>query len=500
MTESARHLDVESLLPSGDSKRSGVLLVADLVTFIAVMLSSFVMALIARFVFQGTWANGQGDDPQRVALMFVPALIILLWRSWSLGHYSQYRPVWQETQEVIGTVFLIAAFDAFMLYVMGILFSRLWFGFFLIELCILIPLSRLFIKEWLIRRGQWHRSTLIVGVGENARNTALAIESDPSLGHRVDGFVDLSLSSDGLASYRTDNKEKMAKIDGKPVLSELPLPVRGGRTRAPSLVFAFESLEELDGHRSVLNECIASSAFVSVAPPPMGLPLYGASLVGIFRQDTSLLRITNKLMSPRARFIKRITDLVGGVFCAVVLSPVILLIALLVARDGGSVLYQHRRVGKGNVAFPCFKFRSMVENSDAALESHLAEKPAARIEWQQTRKLRDDPRVTRIGRYLRQTSLDELPQLINVMRGEMSLVGPRPVTEEECVLYGEFLPYYLMMTPGMTGLWQVSGRTDTSYAERVRLDVWYSRHWSLWNDLVILVQTVRTLAQRHGAY
>jgi len=470
--------------------RARMLVSADVLSFLLVTISSFFLGLCSRWLILGIIRHPELSDAQRLATMFVPALIILVWRSWSLGHYTQFRPVWPEVQEVIKTVLLIAAFDAFILFVMGNHFSRLWFGFFLIELCLFVPYGRYLAKRAMIKRGTWYTPTYIVGTGENARNTAYAIESDPSLGHQVVGFIDLAAVQD-----------VGDQVDGKEIYQSLPpLEKQPSGGDQPSLVFAFETLDELNAHRATLNEYIASSAFVSVAPPPLGLPLYGAKVVGIFRHDTSLLKLQNNLNNSKSRLTKRATDLVGGVLCFVLLSPVFLLISLLIARDGGSVVYKHRRIGADGREFDCYKFRSMVTDSDAALAAHLAANPSAEQEWLASRKLKDDPRVTRIGRYLRKTSLDELPQLWNVMRGEMSLVGPRPIVREESELYEEYLPYYLTMTPGMTGLWQVSGRTDTSYNERIRLDVWYSRNWSLWNDLVILVQTVQTLIKRHGAY
>jgi lipopolysaccharide/colanic/teichoic acid biosynthesis glycosyltransferase len=147
-----------------------------------------------------------------------------------------------------------------------------------------------------------------------------------------------------------------------------------------------------------------------------------------------------------------------------------------------------------------WKFRTMVENADQFLEEHLAKNPQLREEWDNTHKLRHDPRVTRIGRILRRTSLDELPQIWNVLRGEMSLVGPRPVVSAEVEKYGESFDFYRAVRPGITGLWQVSGRSDTSYSERVALDVRYVRHWSVWLDIYLLARTFRVVFRGSGAY
>jgi lipopolysaccharide/colanic/teichoic acid biosynthesis glycosyltransferase len=200
---------------------------------------------------------------------------------------------------------------------------------------------------------------------------------------------------------------------------------------------------------------------------------------------------------------KRALDVTLSATLLLVLLPVFLAIAVVVAGDGGSALYSHRRVGRGGRTFGCLKFRSMRPNADRLLAELLAREPSARAEWEATRKLRRDPRVTPIGRLLRATSLDELPQLINVLRGDMSLVGPRPVVQEE--LDQHYAPAaaaadYLSVRPGVTGLWQVSGRSDTDYRERVALDAHYARNPSLRKDLVLLALTVVVVLRCRGAY
>jgi undecaprenyl-phosphate galactose phosphotransferase len=175
-------------------------------------------------------------------------------------------------------------------------------------------------------------------------------------------------------------------------------------------------------------------------------------------------------------------------------------IAWQVRRTGRPVLFGHDRVGRGGRAFRCYKFRTMVPDADRVLAELLARDPEARATWARDYKLREDPRVTRIGAWLRRTSLDELPQLWNVLRGDMSLVGPRPVMAEELGRYGDAARYYLDVRPGLTGLWQISGRNDIDYPERVALDAWYIKNWSIWYDIVILAKTVRVVRDAKGAY
>ncbi len=198
--------------------------------------------------------------------------------------------------------------------------------------------------------------------------------------------------------------------------------------------------------------------------------------------------------------IKRCFDVVLGMALIIVFSPFLALIAVLVKRDGGPAVFGHVRVGLNGRRFRCLKFRSMVVNADQVLKHLLDTDPQARAEWEREFKLKDDVRVTRVGRFLRRTSLDELPQLWNVVRGDMSLVGPRPVIDQELARYGADVDYYLMAKPGMTGLWQVSGRSNTDYATRVSLDVAYVKNWSLLRDITILFKTFKVVVQGSGAY
>jgi exopolysaccharide production protein ExoY len=207
------------------------------------------------------------------------------------------------------------------------------------------------------------------------------------------------------------------------------------------------------------------------------------------------------LASPYA-VTKRVLDVLGAIVLAVVFSPLILAIVIvaLIRREGGSIIYKHRRVGRDGRTFECLKFRTMVPNADQVLRELLERDPAIKAEWVRDHKLRCDPRVTRLGRFLRRTSLDELPQLWNVLRGEMSLVGPRPVVREELLRYGRNVRTYLAAKPGITGLWQVKGRNDTDYRRRVVLDTYYVRNQNLLLDLYILFRTTRVVLGGSGAY
>lgn len=208
-----------------------------------------------------------------------------------------------------------------------------------------------------------------------------------------------------------------------------------------------------------------------------------------------------ELTSPLGGTAKRCFDVVSAALALVAFSPLFILISLLVKMsDGGPVLYGHTRIGRGGRMFRCLKFRTMVANGDEVLAAHLRADSAAAAEWAATRKLKDDPRITRVGTVLRKLSIDELPQIINILLGDMSIVGPRPVVREELDHYGKSAIYYLRSRPGLTGLWQVSGRNDVSYDQRVAFDRHYVENWSLTQDIRIIVMTVPAVCMGRGSY
>jgi lipopolysaccharide/colanic/teichoic acid biosynthesis glycosyltransferase len=198
---------------------------------------------------------------------------------------------------------------------------------------------------------------------------------------------------------------------------------------------------------------------------------------------------------------KRFVDMVGALVLLIVFAPVMLLVALGVfIADPGPVLFRQKRIGFDGSLFDCYKFRTMATDAEARLETVLASDPDARAEWDRDHKLRDDPRITGIGRFLRKSSLDELPQLWSVLRGDMSLVGPRPIVEKEASRYGRYLHHYCSVRPGLTGLWQISGRNDVSYRRRVAYDVLYVRTAGIYDNLRILALTVPSVLASRGSY
>lgn len=200
------------------------------------------------------------------------------------------------------------------------------------------------------------------------------------------------------------------------------------------------------------------------------------------------------------RVLKRTFDIFFSILLLIILSPLFIFLIFKISRDGGNAIYGHTRVGMNGKKFKCYKFRSMVINSQEVLDHILSTDPKAKLEWAKDFKLKNDPRITKLGHFIRKTSIDELPQLWNVLIGDMSFVGPRPVTEKELERYRQYMKYYLAVRPGITGLWQISGRNDITYNERIRLDIRYIISWSLLKDFIILFKTISVVFFRKGAY
>ena len=254
--------------------------------------------------------------------------------------------------------------------------------------------------------------------------------------------------------------------------------------------------------RESLDQLVGADIAVAIVPSLRRLPLYGLSTNYFFGKDLLLLQVRNNLARLPQRIFKRSLDMVGAVLLTLLLSPVFLMFAFLIWKeDRGPVFFRQVRVGRWGRDFTCWKFRTMVVDAEDQMERWKEENPVLLARYCESNfKLQADPRVTRIGAWMRRNSLDELPQLFNVLLGDMSLVGPRPLLHRELPNYGAVISLYERVRPGITGLWQISGRSHTTFAERVSYDEWYIKNWTVWYDLVILLQTVWVLLRGQGAY
>lgn len=393
-------------------------------------------------------------------------------------HYSDRKPFWTELGEVLRTVLVLAVLDLAVLAITRWNSSRLWWALVWPGVAVLLPLGRGLLRTLMLRLRVWQRPTLLVGNGTNAHEALEALQSEPGMGFAVVGMLD---------------------IGQRPALWE-PEFVKWVKVPGIQFVLATEA-DQSELREAVLRHLTRLHAEdVSVIPAMRGVPLFGTDMAYFFSHEVVMLKLRNNLRYWPARLLKRIFDLAAALVLLVLGAVPFLYISLRIRRDGGPAIFAHQRVGQSGRMFPCFKFRTMHVDAEQQLRDLLARDPAARAEWEREYKLRNDPRITRIGHFLRRTSLDELPQLFNVIRGEMSLVGPRPIVQAELARYGDDVDYFLMVRPGMTGLWQVSGRNDVDYDTRVYLDTWYVKNWSLWYDIAILFKTVRVVLARKGAY
>jgi Undecaprenyl-phosphate galactose phosphotransferase WbaP len=412
------------------------------------------------------------------------ALIPLMIGYWLGGLYAELwaHPVLVLRQIAhVNTVALLAVAGASAFSTPGLVFGCVaaW-----VAAATLVPVVRATARRLCARSAWWGYPTLIIGSARGAGGVARALLNAPVCGLRP------VLLTDPTGECRSG---VLPVVNDTPALESILRceSIRHAVIYLPEASNAHlsDTVDRYSGlvpHLLVLSDCSALPALWSASRN-------SGRLSGI--------EVRNGLLLPSLRIVKRALDLLLTFAAVAVSLPVMLLIAIGVKLTSrGPVFYGHIRIGQRGRRFKAWKFRTMRLNADVFLRGYLARDPAARREWEQTQKLRDDPRVTAFGRFLRRTSLDELPQVWNVLRGEMSLVGPRPIVRDEVWRYGAAIRLYAAVKPGITGLWQVSGRTDTSYAERVLLDEFYVRHWSPWLDLYVLARTVVALVWRSGAY
>ncbi len=430
-----------------------------------------------------------GDYPLSLYWQLLPllALFPIVYALFDLYPAIVYNPVTELRRLSAATtmVFLILSVMTFLLRV-GELYSRLvFFGGWILAL-LLVPLARSCLRLRFAKRGWWGYSTAVFGAGEAGQRIVRTLLDHPELGFRVRAVIDVEPS--GLKS-----------VHGVPVLEGLDeaAVVSAGAGISHAIV----AMPEFSRARllAVLESQAQAFPHLLIVPDLDGLSSLGIETRDLCRQLT--LEVRRNLLLRGPKIAKRTLDLTIAILLAVPLLPLFgAILLLLKLESSGPAFFGQVRIGRGGKMFRIWKFRSMAQDAHTTLEQHLELYPELRAEWERDHKLRNDPRITRLGRFLRKTSLDELPQLWNVFRGEMSIVGPRPIVHKEVAKYGRGFYLYTQVLPGITGLWQVSGRNDTSYKERVALDSYYVRNWSPWLDIYLLSRTFRVVLAGSGAY
>lgn len=390
------------------------------------------------------------------------------------------------TLHAVTLTYLLVIVSTFFIKVGGH-YSRIAFGLAWLLTILFVPMARKAVRSIGSKQAWWGVPTVVFGANGTGAAMLKVLIEQPTLGLRPiallreNGTAPRPQGSDGLFLGEFHHAEQLA-----------------ARNRGCYAILAMPELcaSELE---EVLNDYSHHFHHVLVLPDVAGM-----SSLWISAKDLGGmlgLEIEQRLSQTIPRWIKRCFDLLVTSCVALCLLPLLLVLILGVRLSSrGPIFYGQRRIGRGHTMFTAWKFRSMVMNAEDVLEQHLARDPALRAEWERDRKLKRDPRVTAIGRLMRKTSLDELPQLWNVLSGQMSLVGPRPIVMAEVDRYGRRYQHYRRVTPGITGLWQISGRNNTTYDQRTRIDEYYVRNWSVAMDLYILYRTVKTVLFTEGAY
>jgi undecaprenyl-phosphate galactose phosphotransferase len=407
------------------------------------------------------------------------------------GLYTSSHPFWDEIWHLVKslslasiTVLAIVSLGKMSEKVSRLVLLSMWFSSLFI-----FPVYRLWGKKFLHKIGVWKERVLILGAGTAGKLVMEGLQREKHMGFDILGFLD------------DDDQKKGTFINGKKVFGSIkhyPKFVRelGIRT----IMIAMPSLppERLSTLTADIQNHIPNTMII---PDLRGIALLNTDLLHLFREEIFLMNIRNNLKSLTNRFLKMLFDFTVSIVLLPLVLPLIGILGLIIRLETpGSVIYAHERIGRNGKGFKCYKFRTMHRDAEEKLREILDKNDAVRSEWENTWKLRDDPRITRVGRFLRKTSLDELPQIFNVLKGEMSLVGPRPYLPRERDEIEENVKVICSARPGITGLWQVSGRSDTGYKYRVKLDAWYIMNWSLWLDIAIIFKTIRVVVKMEGAY
>ncbi len=447
---------------------------------IAFTLSLVLASLVRDFVMSNH------DRP--IAGTLLPALLVTLATFTVAGLYPGVciNPVEELRRSCLSLALSFAAVWTATFFLHDLAASRLVYGLAFLLGATLVPICRALVRKSFCRRPWWGSQVAILGLGNSGHLLLNTLINSPQIGLRPFAVLD-------------DNPARYASLDPKLIRGPLSRCLEITQQHKISYgIICMPSLEreELLGLIDLYSCCFSH---VLVIPNLIGMTSLGicaremGGIVG--------LEVTRQLLRPSARFAKRTLDLVITLLLSPFIAAIVAIAAILIKLEGpGPVFYGNDRVGFGGKIFKAWKLRSMQVNAHDVLTKYLDEHPEEALEWHFTQKLKKDPRITRIGAFLRKTSIDELPQFWNVLIGQMSVVGPRPMLENQVEMYGPSFGLYKQVHPGITGLWQVSGRNHLSFSERVRLDKYVIQNWSVWLDLYILARTAGVVLTGTGAY
>lgn len=450
-------------------------------------LSLFMAGGLALFL----WSFIRADLSPKNYLGILPFMIVFALVYTIAGLYPAVgiSPVQEFRLLTISTTLVFLGLGTISFYMRNVeSFSRASFALAWLFAIIFLPTTRHVVRKLCASLGFWGEPVVLIGFGEWGSRIFNVLVDRPELGLRpvaiIDGFISPFTPKVPVPFYSLGGNPDPARINS----------LAGVKT---AILIHSEVPPELR-EKIITGRWHEFSHLILIPDGQFG------SSVWIETQDIGGvlgLEVRQKLFSRYEQMIKRALDIFVIILASPILAALFILLAVIIRLDSpGPVMYRQDRLKKGGKIFSIWKFRTMVYNADAILDHYLAQHPELTEEWNQTHKLINDPRITHVGKFLRRFSLDEFPQILNVLQGDMSLVGPRPIVEDEIINYGGSYHLYTRVKPGMTGLWQVSGRNDTSYEQRVQLDLYYVNNWSIWLDLFILANTLKAVFTGRGAY
>ncbi len=455
--------------------------------FVIIDLISYYISLVLAFATRDLLGKKVIEPylltfPDLLKLYWIPLIILFFFFVESL--YSNRYPFWEEVRRIFKslTLSIIIIFTIVSIAKIQDKVSRLTILFIYSYGLFIFPFFRFLSKKILFRYKCFRQKVVIIGDvnNSNLKNLISYIKENRFLGFKIKKI--LLLSEEGNKNFESF-KEIFNKEDIEIYIISFSK-------------YWNKNIQEL------LRLIQSRGKKIWFIPNVESLALLNAEIYPLLYKNIFVLSIKNNLNSPLNKVLKRTFDIILSLILLILLSPIFIILMILIKLTSkGPIFYIHERVGEKGKTIRVIKFRTMYVDAQERLKKLLSENKKLKEEWLRNRKLKKDPRITKIGKFLRQTSLDELPQLFNVLKGDMSLVGPRPVTQEELEeFYKEYKYFYYMVKPGITGLWQTSGRNDISYPERVKLDIWYILNWSFWLDFIILIRTIKTVLSKKGAY
>jgi len=461
-------------------KTGAVLALTDVVAMMIAFVAAGAAAWAYNILYLGNGFQSFTDSTslQQLAVYTLLCMAAVLWLD-AKGHYRQRLPYWEAAGHIATVVITGFMVSGFAEYVSKDSSSRLWMGLSWLLLGFVMIIGRGLARNRMRKNGLWQIPALMIGNGRTAQDAEDALLTDRSMGFCIVGKVSPQ-----------DVRACVTQAHWKHLMMQ------------HGVKHLFLALEGQDMERMQVNIRALTRARVpcSIIPPWIGLPSSTLSPHHIFLRDVLILHDTNRLTLPMSRVMKRSFDIVMSSLALMMAAPLMLPILMMIKSDGGPAFFVQPRVGRGGKLFNCLKLRSMRVDAEEALKRYLAENANAAEEWQRYQKLKHDVRITRIGHIIRRYSLDEIPQLVNVLKGEMSLVGPRPIMVGQEKLYADDFGLYTSVLPGITGPWQVSGRNSLTFERRVALEATYARNWSLWQDIVIILKTFPVLFKRGQAF